>query len=147
MDQVLGQTCGGLRRPAQERHRVATGVGMDQFVESGEQIGLGLGARLHSCTRIPYPIRRLDARLHFRHGLDDGVAAHAGSFDHQCLRVWTAHPNAASTTMRRWSSFRCGSTTSKNRASASGATCTLQGHSARSIQWLTLGLHGFQAPR
>jgi hypothetical protein len=66
---------------------------MDQFVESGEQIGLGLGARLHSCTRIPYPIRRLDARLHFRHGLDDGVAAHAGSFGHQCLRVWTAHPN------------------------------------------------------
>jgi hypothetical protein len=37
---------------------------------------------------------------------------------------------------RRWRSFRCGRTTSKNRASASGPTSTSSGYYARSnVRW------------
>src|ERR1039458_2508198 len=47
---------------------------------------------------------------------------------------------------RRWRSFKCGRTTSKNRASTSGLTTTSSGYYARSnVRW-TLSVSGHHSP-
>jgi hypothetical protein len=82
---VLGQLVGRLGGPAQQRHRVAPGLRVDQPVQVFQYPWLHFGycfpprpwrslagVGLHACSDIGL-------------GLDDGVAAHACGFGHSCL--------------------------------------------------------------
>jgi len=83
--QFRGQLGGGLRRPAQQRHRVAPGLGMDQLVQGFEQPGLLLGQRLVATAGSTQAVGGLHSRCHLCHRLDDGVAAHARRLRHRRL--------------------------------------------------------------
>ena len=89
--QLVGQLGGGLRRPAQLRHRVAPGLGVDELVEGAEQTGLGVEQRLVATTRGAQPHRWLDARRDFSLGLDHRVAAHPRRDRHRRLATTPEH--------------------------------------------------------
>ena len=136
--QILGQVRRGLRRPTQQRHRVAPRLGMHQLVERLEQTGLLVDQRLVATARRPQTSRRLDPGRHFRLGLDHRVAAHPRRRGHRRLAAPTQHLRRRPATTRRCTSFMCGRTTSKNRASASGVTSTPPRYYARTILAWTL---------
>ena len=89
--QVLGQVGGGLRRPAQQRHRVAPGLGVHQLVQCLGQAGLGVDQRLGPRSRRPHPIRRLRTADHLLHAGDHGAAAHARRLGHSRLPAPPQH--------------------------------------------------------
>jgi hypothetical protein len=89
--QLLGQLGRRLRRPTQPRHRVAPGLGVDEFVESFEQLGLGVEQGLVASTRGTLPVGRLDTALHFGLGLNHGVAAHTRRRRHRRLVATSEH--------------------------------------------------------
>lgn len=132
--QVLGQVCRRLRRPPQQRHRVAPGLGMHQLVEASRRPGWisvsGLapapGSRRRDDGSMPASTSDC-ALITVLRLMPDAVAT-------AVLPPWPSISDIAPATTRRWRSSRWDSATSKNRASPSRVTSTCSHYSARTIQ-------------
>jgi len=76
-DKGIGEVARRLGGPAQQRHRIAAGVGMHDLVQRLDQSGLLVDERTVTTAQSTQAFGGLDAGGDLAFGLDDSVAAHA----------------------------------------------------------------------
>ena len=135
-DQFLGQLGRRLRRPAQQRHRIAARLGWTSSSSAANKPGC-----LSTSGLSPPPAarRRNDGSIPAATSASALITVLRLIPDAVATAVFPPRPSisaAAPATTRRCSSFMCGNTTAKNRASASGVTSTRPYYYARTnLAW------------
>ncbi len=77
--EFAGQVTRRLRGPHQRRHRISTGVGIDQCPQLISEPGIGLGQPLAATSGGTHPRLRFRDPLHLTDPAGDGVWMHPGS--------------------------------------------------------------------